>query len=155
MDFLSQICMTCQARCAVWFTKRVKEICNGYLIPVNLRMGFHVIQNIHYNFSIEHWPSKTAAQKLTAEDGEAKRKASSFTVNLQRCGRKSIFILCDANILVQRQNCSSYKYCLDSISFSLSIGITKKKIPKLGIQIKEYIRSARLHSAGLWQCGCF
>lgn len=43
MDFLSQIYMMCQTVRAAWFTKRVKEIYNGYLIPVNPKMGFHVI----------------------------------------------------------------------------------------------------------------
>lgn len=108
---------------------------------------------MHYNLCIEHWPSKTAAQRFTAEDAEGKRKANSFTVNLQRYRRRGIFFL-----PAQRQNCSSNKCCSDctSFSFSLSIGITKKKkkIPKLGIQIKEYNRSARLHSVSLWQFSC-
>lgn len=34
----------CQTVRAAWFTKRVNEIYKGYLIPVNSKMGFHVIQ---------------------------------------------------------------------------------------------------------------
>lgn len=33
MDF--QICMTHQTVCAAWFTEEVKEIYDGYLVPVN------------------------------------------------------------------------------------------------------------------------
>lgn len=44
MDFLSQICVTCQTVCAAWFRKKLEVIYNGYLIPVNPKMGFHVIQ---------------------------------------------------------------------------------------------------------------
>lgn len=36
MDF--QICMTHQTVCATWLTEKVKEINDGYLVPVNPKM---------------------------------------------------------------------------------------------------------------------
>lgn len=91
MDF--QICMTHQTVCAACFTEEVKEMYDGYLVPVNPKRGISCYPEIGtaicvLSTDLPRQLHRDSMQRILKQ----KEKENSLTVNSQRCEWKERYI---------------------------------------------------------------
>lgn len=102
----SQICMTHQTVRAAWFTEKMKEIYDRYLVPVNPKRGISWYPEICtvicvLSTDLPRQLHGGSMQRILKQ----KEKENSLTENSHRCsGRRGIFIMLHANTPVQSKN---------------------------------------------------